>query len=74
MFIFDNNNDSHFFVNNSLIIFHLNIISVNKNFDELCVILVSLTVNFEAIILTENWLFYDSDGSLMTVIYLIIVK
>lgn len=40
-------------------LFHLNIRSIRKIFDELCILLSGLDVGFDIIILTETWLTHD---------------
>lgn len=55
-----NNLDTIIYKKNAINIFTVNICSLQKHFDELCIIMDDMGTKFEVIVLTEAWLgFYN---------------
>lgn len=48
--------DATIYRRNAINILSMNICSIQKHFDELCIVLDSIETKFEVIILTEAWL------------------
>lgn len=51
-----NNLNTLIYKQNAINIFTINICSLQKNFDELCIIMDDMETKFEIIVLTEAWL------------------
>ena len=63
---YKNNSDCHSALKNTIdhneiiSIFHINIRSLNKNFDQLLVFLTDLKLKFDVVVCTESWINFDA--------------